>query len=359
MLVRMMMRRFFLPFFIDASGINSTGENLRPAAKMQIEHEPKKIGVLGLGFVPILDISEMDLSKNDWMLSGQGLESEAGHGDLNGVLMAVFGEEDMSEKAMMLQLLIDLALTASGPEVNALLVWSFVLMSPPSASHCPPLTTPTTVPLVQGEINPDPLCPVHRISSLFPQEHVLQDQLESPDEVPDQSVLDSDDFCRNFDGGTICKDVWGWDDSDELQRILMEERSAKKERVAFGVGVTICKGVWGWEDDQSGGGQRSQVGPVQYIISITFPINLPEVFPVEPSCFVSSFYTNPLNPNHLLHLILQNQTKKCLPLTLLTHTFYYFASLHLCFLPLEPLLTSLSLTNTPIQKLWFKRYKGG
>ncbi|KAI3797954.1 hypothetical protein L1987_33219 [Smallanthus sonchifolius] len=100
----------------------STGENSRSAAKLQIEHEPEKIGVLGLGlgFVPILDISEMDLSRNDWMLSGQGLESEAGHEDLNGVLrklsrvsMAVFGEEDMPEKVMTLQLLIDLALTAS------------------------------------------------------------------------------------------------------------------------------------------------------------------------------------------------------------------------------------------------------
>ncbi|KAI3821311.1 hypothetical protein L1987_08875 [Smallanthus sonchifolius] len=111
----MMMRRFFLTFFIDAPGMILTGENSRPTAKLQIEHVPEKIDVLGLGlgFVPILDIFEMDLSRNDWMLSGQGLESEAGHGDLNGVLMAVFGEEDMPEKAMTLQLLIDLALTAS------------------------------------------------------------------------------------------------------------------------------------------------------------------------------------------------------------------------------------------------------
>ncbi|KAI3799994.1 hypothetical protein L1987_35300 [Smallanthus sonchifolius] len=56
----------------------------------------------------------MDLSRNDRMLFGLGLESEAGHGDLNEVLMAVSGEEEMLEKAMTLQLLIDLALTASG-----------------------------------------------------------------------------------------------------------------------------------------------------------------------------------------------------------------------------------------------------
>ncbi|KAL8255531.1 hypothetical protein R6Q59_030598 [Mikania micrantha] len=99
----------------------STGENSRPAAKLQIE---QGFGELmfsgGVVVVPILDISAIELSKKDWMFSGQGSEFEAGHGDLNGVLRKLFrvsmedsGEEDMPEKAMTLQLLIDRALMAS------------------------------------------------------------------------------------------------------------------------------------------------------------------------------------------------------------------------------------------------------
>lgn len=74
-----------------------------------------------LGFSdPILGISVSEVSRKLWMSSGQGLLSEAGHGDLKGVFSqasriskADTGGVDIPEKEMTLELLMDRALMAS------------------------------------------------------------------------------------------------------------------------------------------------------------------------------------------------------------------------------------------------------
>ncbi|KAE7999878.1 hypothetical protein FH972_004267 [Carpinus fangiana] len=72
------------------------------------------------GWDPMLGVSESELSRKDWISSGQGLEPEAGQGDLKGVLSqalkistAESGEVDMPETARTLELLMERALIAS------------------------------------------------------------------------------------------------------------------------------------------------------------------------------------------------------------------------------------------------------
>lgn len=72
---------------------------------------------------PILDISETELSRKDSISLGQGLNSEAGQGDLKGVLSQVSristadsGAVDMPETARTLELLMERALRASAVE---------------------------------------------------------------------------------------------------------------------------------------------------------------------------------------------------------------------------------------------------
>lgn len=73
-----------------------------------------------LEFVPILAIFGTASSRNSWISRGHSLLSEAGQGDLKGVLMkvlrismAVSGGVDFPETARTLALLIDRAFTAS------------------------------------------------------------------------------------------------------------------------------------------------------------------------------------------------------------------------------------------------------
>lgn len=69
---------------------------------------------------PIFDISEIEFSRKESISVGQGLESEAGQGDLKGVLSQVSristadsGEVDMPETARTLELLTDRLFRAS------------------------------------------------------------------------------------------------------------------------------------------------------------------------------------------------------------------------------------------------------
>lgn len=73
----------------------------------------------------ICTISGIELSRKDSISGGQGLESEAGQGDLKGVLsqvvrisMADSGEVDMPERERTLELLMDRAFRASEGEVQ-------------------------------------------------------------------------------------------------------------------------------------------------------------------------------------------------------------------------------------------------
>lgn len=96
-----------------------------PDDKTQIAQLLLSEEALGCTCELICDISGMELSRKDSISGGQGLESEAGQGDLKGVLsqvlrmsMAVCGGVDMPETERTLELLMERAFCASEGEVH-------------------------------------------------------------------------------------------------------------------------------------------------------------------------------------------------------------------------------------------------
>lgn len=94
----------------------STGTN---SLLLASEHIAQEVGCFFVSG-PIFDISLIELPRNDWISTGQGFASEAGQGDLKGVLSQVSristpdsGDVDMPETASTLQLLIDRVFSAS------------------------------------------------------------------------------------------------------------------------------------------------------------------------------------------------------------------------------------------------------
>lgn len=97
------------------------GFNSRFFTKQQIEQELSSEAEAEAA--PIFGISLIESSRKDSISSGQGFDSDAGHGALNGVLshesrisIADSGAVDMPDTARTLELLMDRALTASEGE---------------------------------------------------------------------------------------------------------------------------------------------------------------------------------------------------------------------------------------------------